>query len=90
MTNIFSAEYIASSVFNALPKSGTNGIDGSAWDFLRNDALNAKNYFLNRPGAKKAFLRQNQFGFGLGGPIIKNEWFWFGRTRNCGSTPIRV
>ena len=80
ITNTFSAEYgrSAGSVFNAVPKSGTNSIHGSAWDFLRNRDLNAKNYFLNYPGAKKSDLKQNQFGFTLGGPAIKNKWFWFG------------
>ncbi len=80
ITNTFSAEFgrNAGSVFNAVPKSGTNGIHAGGWEFLRNDALNAKNYFLNAPGAKKATLRQNQFGFTVGGPAIKNKWFWFG------------
>lgn len=80
ITNTFSAEYgrSAGSIFNAVPKSGTNHIHGSAWDFLRNDALDAKNYFLNYPGAKKSDLKQNQFGFTLGGPAIRNKWFWFG------------
>ena len=80
ITNTFSAEYgrSAGSIFNAVPKSGTNRIHGSLWDFLRNDALDAKNYFLNYPGAKKSDLKQNQFGFTLGGPVLKNRWFWFG------------
>jgi len=80
ITNTFSAEYgrNAGSVFNAIPKSGTNQIHGSAWDFLRNNALDAKNYFLNFPGAQKSDLKQNQFGFTLGGPAIRNKWFWFG------------
>jgi hypothetical protein len=80
ITNTFSAEYgrSAGSIFNAVPKSGTNNVHGSAWDFLRNDAFDAKNYFLNFPGAKKSNLRQNQFGLTLGGPAIKNKWFWFG------------
>lgn len=80
ITNTFSAEYgrSAGSIFNAVIKSGTNNIHGSAWDFLRNRDLNAKNWFLNQPGAKVADLKQNQFGFTLGGPAIKNKWFWFG------------
>jgi hypothetical protein len=80
ITNTFSAEYgrTAGSIFNAVIKSGTNKIHGSAWDFLRNNDLNAKNWFLNQPGDKAANLKQNQFGFTLGGPAIKNKWFWFG------------
>jgi hypothetical protein len=52
---------------NLSTKSGTNQIHGSAYDFLRNDALDAKGYFA--PG-KKPPLRQNQFGYYLGGPIV--------------------
>ena len=80
ITNTFSAEYgrNAGSIFNAVPKSGTNQVHGSAWDFLRNRDLNAYNWFLNYPGAKKSDLKQNQFGFTLGGPAIRNKWFWFG------------
>jgi hypothetical protein len=80
ITNTFSAEYgrSAGSIFNAVPKSGTNHIHGSAWDFLRNTDLNAKNCFLKQPGDNAATLHQNQFGFTLGGPAIRNKWFWFG------------
>jgi hypothetical protein len=52
---------------NLSTKSGTNQIHGSAYDFLRNDALDAKGYFA--PG-KKPPLRQNQFGYYLGGPVV--------------------
>ena len=80
ITNTFSAEYgrSAGSIFNAVPKSGTNDIHGSACDFLRNTDFNSKNWFLNAPGDKAATLHQNQFGFTLGGPAIRNKLFWFG------------
>jgi Carboxypeptidase regulatory-like domain len=80
ITNTYSAEYgrNAGSVLNAVVKSGTNQFHGDLWEFLRNDALNARNFFLNAPGAKVAKLDQNQFGFTAGGPIIKNKWFLFG------------
>lgn len=80
ITNTFSAEYgrNAGSVFNAVVKSGTNAFHGSLWEFLRNDKLNARNFFLNQPGQKVAKLRQNQFGFTVGGPAIRNRLFWFG------------
>jgi hypothetical protein len=79
VTNNFSAEYgrNSGSIFNTVIKSGGNEIHGALWDFLRNDALNARNYFL-APSQKKAKLTQNQFGFTVGGPAIKNKLFWFG------------
>jgi hypothetical protein len=59
---------------NVATKSGTNQIHGTVWEFHRNAAINAKNFFdVNRPSA----LIHNQFGFTLGGPIRKNKTFWF-------------
>ena len=80
LTHNFSAEFGRNSgaVFNAVTKAGTNGFHGSVWEFLRNDALNARNFFLNSPGAKVAKLRQNQFGFTAGAPIKKDKLFIFG------------
>ena len=77
ITNNFPAEYgrNSGSIFNTVIKSGTNQIHGAAWEFLRNDKLNARNYFLIGSPAK---LDQNQFGFTAGGPAIKNRLFWFG------------
>ncbi len=63
-------------VISAITKSGTNDFHGSAYEFLRNSALDAKNYFDN-VGAIPAF-RQNQFGASAGGPIKKNNTFIFG------------
>jgi hypothetical protein len=63
-------------------KSGTNSFHGTAWEFIRNDAFDAENYFLNfeRPvGAgrlNKDRLRRNQFGGFFSGPVIKNRTFW--------------
>lgn len=54
---------------NVITKSGTNQLNGSVFEFLRNDALDARNFF-QRPGTKKAPLRQNQFGFALTGPVV--------------------
>ena len=56
-------------------KSGTNTLHGSAFEFLRNNALNANNFFSNRSGAKIAPLHMHQYGGSLGGPIIKNRTF---------------
>ena len=72
----YTAEYGRTSggVINAITRSGSNSIHGSAYEFLRNDALDARNFF---DGAKKPPLRRNQFGGSLGGPIIKNKTFFF-------------
>ena len=63
---------------NLITKSGTNEIHGTVFEFVRNDIFNANDYFLNRAGKARASLKQNQFGFALGGPIIKNKLFGFG------------
>jgi len=75
ITNSFDAEYgkFSGAVMNAITKSGTNGFHGDAFEFLRNDALDAANYFT----PVKSELHQNQFGFTAGGPFWKNRLFWF-------------
>jgi hypothetical protein len=75
ITNSFDAEYgkFSGAVINAITKSGTNGFHGDAFEFLRNDKLDAKNYFFG----SKSELRRNQFGYAAGGPIWKNKIFWF-------------
>ena len=76
----FSAELgrSAGAVLNATIKSGTNSLHGAAWEFFRNDKLDAADYFENNTGIGKGKLRQNQFGASAGGPIIKNKIFFFG------------
>ena len=76
ITNSFDAEYgkFSGAVVNAITKSGTNGFHGDAFEFLRNDKLDAKNYFTP---SNKSELRRNQFGYAAGGPAIKNKLFWF-------------
>jgi hypothetical protein len=92
-TNTFAAEYgrNSGSVVNLVTKSGTNQLHGSVYEFFRNDALDARNYFNTGPFAKSA-LRLNQFGGTLGGPIIKNRTFFFadyeGFRRRAGITRI--
>ena len=75
----FPAEYgrNSGSVVNIITKSGTNKLHGSAFEFLRNDAMDARNYFNRNPAPKTAF-RNNQFGSSLGGPIIQDKTFFFG------------
>lgn len=92
-TNTFAAEYgrNSGSVVNLVTKSGTNQLHGSVYEFFRNDALDARNYFNTEPFAESA-LRLNQFGGTLGGPIIKNRTFFFadyeGFRRRAGITRI--
>jgi hypothetical protein len=75
LRNSFSAEYgQGQSVVTAVTKSGTNNLHGSAFEFLRNDALDARNFF----AAQKPPYRRNQFGGTAGGPVIKNKFFVFG------------
>src|SRR6266576_2747152 len=80
-TSDFSAEYGRSgaAVLNATIKSGTNEFHGAAWEFFRNDKLDAADYF-ERVGntTRKGELRLNQFGVSGGGPVIKNKIFFFG------------
>ena len=68
----------AGAVMNATIKSGTNSLHGAAWEFFRNDKLDAADWFENNQGIKRGELRQNQFGVTAGGPIIKNKIFVFG------------
>ena len=77
-TNNYSAEYGRSggAVINASYRSGTNQFRGSAWEFNRNTALNATGFFQPTGGAKPS-LKRNQFGFVLGGPLIRDHAFFF-------------
>jgi carboxypeptidase family protein/TonB-dependent receptor-like protein len=67
-------------VVNLTTKSGTNGFHGTAFEFLRNEALNARNLFAPATAAapNKPVFRRNQYGFALGGPISKDRTFFFG------------
>jgi len=75
LTNTFDAEYGRNSgaVVNVVTKSGANDIHGSAYEFFRNNKLNAKGFF----DTTKLDYLQNQFGATLGGPIKKDKTFFF-------------
>ncbi|MCI0390813.1 MAG: TonB-dependent receptor [Acidobacteria bacterium] len=75
----YSAEYgrSAGGIISLAIKSGTNEFHGSAFEFLRNDKLDANNWFSNRANLDRPPLRYNQFGGTFGGPIIKNHTFFF-------------
>ncbi|MGA2856487.1 MAG: carboxypeptidase regulatory-like domain-containing protein, partial [Candidatus Sulfotelmatobacter sp.] len=77
VTNNMSALYgdALGGVVNVTLKSGSNSIHGDAFEFIRNDALDAANYF-SISGVSP--LKQNQFGGDIGGPILKNRLFFFG------------
>ena len=83
----------AGASINAATKSGTNGFHGDLFEFLRNNALNAQNFFTNAsPNAAKDTLKRNQFGGSLAGRIIKDKLFFFvgyqnTQTRHAGPAP---
>ena len=79
-TNLFSAEQGRNpgGQVDVVTKSGGNNMHGAAYEFLRNDALDANNFFSNRAGQKKPPFKQNQFGGAIGGPVIKGKTFYFG------------
>jgi Carboxypeptidase regulatory-like domain/TonB dependent receptor/TonB-dependent Receptor Plug Domain len=77
LTSNYSAEYGKTSggVINAITRSGTNQFHGTAYEFLRNDALDARNFF---DGPTIPPFTRNQFGVSVGGPIRKDKTFIFG------------
>ncbi len=80
LTSTSNAEFggAAGSTTNIITRSGSNSFHGALWEFLRNDKMDAANYFENAAAFKKSEYRQNQFGGTLGGPIRKDRTFFFG------------
>jgi hypothetical protein len=88
-TNIYNAAFgrFAGSTVNLVTKSGANEIHGTAYEFLRNNDLDARNFFATNqtnpvtgaeiPGSARPEFRRNQFGVAVGGPLRKNKTFWF-------------
>lgn len=75
LTNTYSAQFGGNgAVVNAASKSGTNGVHGSAYEFLRNSAMDARSPF---DGASPPPFRRNQFGGSVGGPVKKDKAFFF-------------
>ncbi|HEY3040814.1 MAG TPA: TonB-dependent receptor [Pyrinomonadaceae bacterium] len=86
LTSNYTAEYgrNGGGIISVVTKSGTNRVHGSAFEFLRNNALNANRFFNNKNGLPKEILKRNQFGFTVGGPITipkvvegKDRFFFF-------------
>lgn len=71
-TNNYSAEYgrSAGTIVSAITKSGTNALHGDVWEFLRNNVLDANNFFSNAASTPRQPYKQNQFGFTVGGPVV--------------------
>ena len=93
LTNNYDAEYGRTSggIVNQITKSGTNDFHGDAFEFLRNNVLNSRNYFLPLPDAPP--FKRNEFGGTLGGPIKKDKTFFFlayqgERRREAQVTPV--
>jgi len=79
ITSNFSAEYgrVGGGVINAALRAGTNQFHGTAYEFLRNTDLNATGFTFSPAIFQKPTLQRNQFGFTIGGPIIKDKLFIF-------------
>jgi hypothetical protein len=79
ITSDFAAEYgrVGGGVINTALRSGTNEFHGTAYEFLRNTDLNAVGFTFSPAVFEKPTLQRNQFGFTVGGPLIKNKLFFF-------------
>ena len=79
-TSLYDAGYGRGAGANVevITKSGSNQLHGSVFEFLRNDKLDANDFFLNQQNQPRSVMKQNQFGGSLGAPIIKDKFFIFG------------
>jgi hypothetical protein len=79
VTSPYSAEYGRSpgAAVSVSTKSGTNAFHGTGYEYYRNQALDSIDYFTKKAGAPKAENHQNQPGFNVGGPIVRNRAFFF-------------
>jgi hypothetical protein len=79
-TGLYDAAYgrYAGANVSVVTKMGSNDYHGTIFEFFRNDDLNANDFFFNETGQPRAALKQNQFGFGAGGPITRGKLFFFG------------
>jgi hypothetical protein len=79
LRNSYGPEYgqAMGAVINLVTRSGTNRFHGGAYYFGRNDVLNATDYFNSLNGIKKDTLRRNDWGYNIGGPVLKDKLFFF-------------
>src|SRR6185369_4872044 len=75
----YSAQYgqALSAIINPITKSGTNSVHGSAFDYFRDQSLDANDFFNNRQGFPRSRFHLNQFGGNVSGPIVKDKLFFF-------------
>jgi outer membrane receptor protein involved in Fe transport len=97
LTNNFTAEYgrAAGGVINVVTKSGSNALHGTAYEFNRVSRLAANTFDNNANGLKKPVFARNQFGYSVGGPVIKDKLFFFQstellRVRSAGPTLVFI
>jgi hypothetical protein len=77
-TGLYDASFgNAGASVNVVTKSGSNTFHGSVFEFFRNNVLNANSFFSNSAGRPRPILRQNQFGFALGGPVKRDKLLFF-------------
>ncbi len=94
LTNSYGAQFAGNgAVVNAVSKSGTNAFHGTAYEFFRNDKMDADSFF-HAPTGVKQLLRKNQYGGSIGGPIKKDKVFFFvnyeGIRQSLGETKIAL
>ena len=94
LTNSYGAQFAGNgAVINSVSKSGTNAFHGTAYDFWRNDKLDADS-FIHAPTGVKQLLRRNQYGGSVGGPVKKDKAFFFvnyeGIQQSSGETKIAL
>jgi Carboxypeptidase regulatory-like domain/TonB dependent receptor len=79
-TALYDASYgrYAGANISMITRTGSNAYHGDMFEFLRNDVLNANDFFTNQTGQPRPSLKQNQFGFDIGGPVRKDKVFFFG------------
>jgi hypothetical protein len=87
LTNSYSAEFGKASggVVNIITRSGTNETRGSVFEFFRDDSLNAKGHFEKLNHQEKAPFHQNQYGFTVGGPVRRDQTFYFVSAEKLGT-----
>src|SRR5437773_2985264 len=92
LTSTYNAEYgrNGGGIVSVVTKSGTNEFHGTAYDYVRNDALNANSFFNNAGGLPKDILKRNQYGGTLGGPVLKDRLFFFSGWQSQRQSKLQV